>query len=43
MTVFLQGDMWQMTGDGRALLVRDGVAFAANDAKGGASLVNMWL
>lgn len=43
MTVFLQGKMWDMTGDGRALLHRDGRVLATDDVVAGASLVNMWL
>lgn len=43
MTVFMQGRLWQMSGEGAALVLRDGHAFEAGDAKGRASIVNSWL
>lgn len=42
-TVFMQGRMWQMTGEGRALILRNGRTIVADEQREGASLVNLWL
>lgn len=43
MTVFMQGRMWQMTGEGRALILRNGRTIVADEQREGASLVTLWL